>query len=95
MSIKVNFAAMETGAAQINTASSSIETSLADLKRYLAPLVAEWDGQAAVNYNAAQKRWDDAAIALNGILGQISQAVSVAGENYAGAEKANANIWSS
>ena len=34
---------------------------LAELKQQLAPLVASWTGQAAVDYQAKQRQWDAAA----------------------------------
>ena len=49
---------------------ASMNSQLQDLKSYLAPMVATWEGQAAQNYNAKQAQWDQAANDLNEVLAE-------------------------
>ena len=91
--ILVTFSAISTAEGDIATTSQNINGQLADLKAYLAPLVADWTGSAAELYQAKQKQWDEAAAELNAILAQISRAVGAAGEDFRAAENSNASIW--
>ena len=45
--IKVTFGALSTAQADVAATAARIRTQLDDLKRYLAPMVATWNGQAA------------------------------------------------
>lgn len=87
--VKVTFG--ELGAAQSNISSTvnAVNSQLDDLKRFLAPMVSTWDGQAAETYNALQRQWDNAAMQLNQVLAQIATAVGVANEQYQAAESTN------
>ena len=65
-----------------------------DLRNFIAPLVASWEGGASADYQALQKRWDTAAQDLNAVLGQISQMLGQAHDGYRATESANAGAWS-
>ena len=73
--IKYDFGLIEGARADIQNSSNNINTKLADLKSFLAPLVASWDGAAAEAYQAAQAKWDGAAQDLNQVLAAIGTAV--------------------
>lgn len=73
---------------------SQIAQQLSDLKSYLAPLVANWSGEASVEYQALQAKWDAGASDLNQVLRQMAQALRTAGENYQSTERTNTSIWS-
>jgi len=91
--IKVTFG--ELSAAQQSAASTSqrISGQLDELKRYLAPLAATWEGQAAQDYQVKQRQWDTAAADLTAVLAQIGVALGSANDNYQLVEQANARRW--
>lgn len=91
--IKVTFG--ELGNAQQNVASTSqrMTSQLEDLKRFLAPMVASWTGQAAQDYQVKQRQWDTAAADLTAVLAQIGVAVGHANDGYQQVEAANARRW--
>jgi ESAT-6 family protein len=91
--IKVTFAALETAQADISGVAGRMTGQLEDLKRFLAPLVATWEGQAATEYQAKQRQWDTAAAGLATVLGQIGVALATANESYRRVEQANAARW--
>lgn len=90
----VTFGAVAQAAGDAQTTSQSLNQQLADLQGYLAPLVASWEGQAAVDYQAKQKQWHDAQTALNGLLSKIGTALDTSHSNYTEAENKNASMWS-
>lgn len=91
--IKVSFG--ELGNAQQCVASTSqrMTAQLAELKGFLAPMVAGWSGQAAEDYQLRQRQWDSAAADLTAVLAQIGVAVGHANEGYQQVESANARRW--
>jgi 6 kDa early secretory antigenic target len=91
--IKVTFAALEGARADVAGTSQRIAAQLDDLKRYLAPLVATWEGEAATRYAETQRRWDTAAADLRDVLAQVGVALGGAHDAYRRAETANAGRW--
>lgn len=91
--IKVTFGELSAGQQTVAGTSSRITGQLDDLKRYLAPLAASWEGQAAQDYQAKQRQWDAAAADLTAVLAQIGAALGVANDNYQVVEQANARRW--
>ena len=91
--IRVTFAALETAQADVSGVAGRMTGQLEDLKRFLAPLVATWEGQAAAEYQAKQRQWDTAAAGLAGVLAQIGVALGTANESYRQVEQANAARW--
>ncbi len=91
--IKVTFG--ELAVAQQNVAGTAqrIAAGLDELKRFLAPLAATWQGQAATDYQARQRQWDTAAADLASVLARIGVALGTAHENYQQVEQANARRW--
>ncbi|AEA27512.1 WXG100 family type VII secretion target [Pseudonocardia benzenivorans] len=91
--IKVTFG--EIAAAQQNVAATAqrISGRLDELRRYLAPLAATWEGQAATDYRARQRQWDSAAADLASVLARIGAALGAANDNYQQVEQANARRW--
>lgn len=92
--ILVTFAAVNEAAMDADSVASQIAQQLADLKAYLAPLVASWSGEASSDFQVLQAKWDASANDLNQVLRQLSQALRLAGEQYQAAEKANSSVWS-
>ena len=91
--IKVTFAALETAQSDVSGVATRMASRLEDLKRFLAPMVSTWDGQAATDYQAKQRQWDTAAANLAAVLGQIGVALASANESYRQVEQANAARW--
>jgi 6 kDa early secretory antigenic target len=91
--ILVTFGAVQAAAGDTDGIAGQIERELSELKSYLAPLVASWSGQASVDYQALQRRWDSSATDLNLVLRQIANALRTAHGNYQQAERANSSIW--
>jgi 6 kDa early secretory antigenic target len=91
--IKVTFSALETAQGDVTTTADRIAAQLSELQRYLAPLVAAWEGRAATEYQARQRQWDTAAADLAAVLKQIGVALGAANESYRQVEKSNADRW--
>ncbi len=91
--ILVTFGAVSQASADAASTAASLNAQLADLKAYLAPLVAAWEGQAASDYAAKQAQWDAAQQGLNDVLAQISRAVGTAHDTYTQTEATNAGMW--
>jgi WXG100 family type VII secretion target len=89
----VSFAALESARADVAQTAMRISGRLDELRRFLAPLAATWDGRAAQDYQARQRQWDTAATDLAAVLGQIGVAVAAANDGYRQVEQANAARW--
>lgn len=75
----------------IVTTVGQVNGSLADLKSYLAPMVATWEGEASVNYQALQAKWDSASNDLNAVLQRIGAALAETNDQFLTTEKSNAS----
>lgn len=91
--IKVTFGALEAAQADVSAVAGRMTSGLEDLKRFLAPMVATWEGQAATEYQAKQRQWDTAAANLTTVLGQIGVALGTANQSYRQVEQTNASRW--
>lgn len=91
--ITYNHGQIEQLVGQVNTASTSLRTTLDDLKQFLAPLVSEWEGEAAIAYQAHQKDWDQAAAALQAMLTEIANAASAGNQGMADADRRAGAGW--
>ena len=92
--ILVTFGAINEAAMDTDSVAAQIAQQLSDLKAYLAPLVANWSGDASTEYQALQAKWDAGANDLNPVLRQMAQALRTAGDNYQNTERKNSSIWS-
>ena len=91
--IRVSFAALESARADVAQTATRISGRLDELRRFLSPLAATWEGRAAQDYQARQRQWDTAATDLAAVLGQIGVAVAAANDGYRQVEQANAARW--
>ena len=91
--ILVTFGEIANAQSSVSSTSQRINAQLEDLKRMLAPMVSEWQGQAATDYQAKQRQWDTSAADLNQVLSQISVALGHANEGYQQVESSNASRW--
>lgn len=92
--IKVNFAALATAQADITTTVARVNSRLEDLRRFLAPMVATWEGDAAVAYQAHQRTWDTSAAELAAVLQQVGVAVGNSNQEFQVMETRLAGGWS-
>ncbi len=91
--IQYNFAAIAQASDDINRTNANIDRILGDLKSQLQPLVAEWEGESATSYQAAQAKWDKAAAELNQILGQVALTVRQANDAMSQINTSAARSW--
>jgi early secretory antigenic target protein ESAT-6 len=91
--IKVTFGALEAARADVAGAATRISGQLEELRRFLAPLVATWEGQAATEYQVKQRQWDAAADDLAAVLVQIGVTLGSANDSYRQLEHANKALW--
>jgi 6 kDa early secretory antigenic target len=91
MTIKVNYAALESAHTQMQAISRHIDEKLETLRSGLQRI--EWQGQDAQAYQQQQAAWDSAVRDINAILNEIGTAVGIAKENYMQTELANKNAW--
>lgn len=91
--ITYNHGPIESLVGQVGSASTALRTTLDDLKSYLAPLVAEWEGDAAIAYQAHQQDWDQAAAALQSMLTEIARAAGQGNQGMADADRRAAQGW--
>lgn len=91
--VLVNFGAVEQASGDVEQIAGQIAQQLGDLKSFLQPLVATWEGTASADWRALQGRWDTTAQDLHTVLQDMARALRTAGSNYSSAEKTNAAIW--
>ncbi|MGB2568941.1 MULTISPECIES: WXG100 family type VII secretion target [Micromonospora] len=91
MSIKVDYAVLESANQQMQSISKTIDEKLDTLRSMLSKL--QWDGQDRAAYEQHQAQWDSAVRDINRILNEIGGAVGVARENYVSTEMSNAKVW--
>jgi early secretory antigenic target protein ESAT-6 len=91
--MKYNFAQIDGLRADIAASTAQMNNTLNDLKSYLAPLVADWSGEASEAYQVQQRRWDESAGGLNQVLDAIGRAVGAGNDNMAETERAARNQW--
>ncbi|MEJ3653954.1 WXG100 family type VII secretion target [Actinomycetes bacterium KLBMP 9759] len=91
--IKVTFSALAAAQADVSATAGRIAGQLEELKRFLAPMVATWQGQAADDYQLKQRKWDTAAADLAAVLGQIGVRLGAANDGYQQAELVNKRRW--
>ena len=91
--ITYNHGPIEALVGQVAQASTALRSTLDDLRAYLSPLVAEWEGDAAVAYQVHQNEWDQAAAALQAMLAEISRAASQGNQGMADADRRAAQGW--
>lgn len=91
--VLVNAQTLNEGASDTDAIAGQIDQQLGDLKGYLAPLVASWQGEAASDYQALQQKWNASADDLNAVLRQIAGALRSASDNYVSGEQTNSSMW--
>lgn len=92
--ITVSFGTISQAQGDVANTVGRIDQQLGDLRKFISPLVASWEGGASSDYQILQKRWDGAANDLNAVLGQISQMLGQVHDGYRSTESANSACWS-
>jgi len=93
--ISVVFGDVEDAAARVRSVSANIDTLLNDLRALLRPLIEEWTGAAATNYQYQQHVWDLAAEDLHGVMLRIAAALENSHGTYVDADSQLRNLWGS
>lgn len=91
--LKVNFGALSTAASDIQTSSQKLERILDDMDRSLAPLRANWDGDASTAYTTAKAKWTSAITDMKLLLNDVGRRVDTSNTEYQDAERKNAGRW--
>ena len=91
--VLVTFAALANAAQSIQQTYGNLNQKLDDLHNQLAPIVSDWTGQAAENYQVQQQKWNQAQTDMNNVLQAISKAVEAAHDAYTQTESSNAGAW--
>lgn len=87
--VAVSFGEVEQGRADTVRTHNNLNSTLGDLRGYLAPLVAEWTGGASQAYQEHQRLWDQGVAELNDVLRKIGVALDSAHTHYTTAENTN------
>lgn len=93
MTIKVNYAALETAAGEVNKAQKLMDTKLEQVEARVKKLAATWEGEGQIAYQAAQDKQNQAQAELSQVLGQIEIAIMDAKERYATGERGIADSF--
>jgi early secretory antigenic target protein ESAT-6 len=91
---RVNFGGMDAGQQNFVQAYTALQSTLDDLERDLEAKLSEWDGVARQEYTRAKAQWRSAANDMALVLQNLGGAIGTGSENYGGAEKSGAQIWS-
>jgi WXG100 family type VII secretion target len=91
VSIKVDYAVLESSNQQMQAISRTIDENLDTLRAMLTKL--EWEGEDRAAYQRHQAQWDNAVRDINRILNEIGGAVGLARENYVSTEMSNSKVW--
>ncbi|MCX4474656.1 WXG domain conatining protein [Micromonospora sp. MW-13] len=93
MTIKVDYAVLESSNQQMTAISRTIDEKLDTLRSMLTKL--QWEGEDRTAYQQHQAQWDAAVRDINKILNDIGGAVGLARENYVTTEMSNSKVWTS
>lgn len=77
----------------VNDSVGKVDTTLDDLRSYLAPIMESWQGDAQLTYHELQNRWNEAAGGLRDVLQQISRHLGTTYEQYRSVEGAATRTW--
>lgn len=82
-----------TASADIRRISGSIDSEVRAMMARLTDLQGSWQGSAATNFAALSDEWRRTQEQVRTSLDNISEALSVAGQQYASAEQANSTMF--
>ena len=90
---EVDSEAVLTATGAIRSSIDRIQSETTSLHGQLTTLQDSWRGQAAVGFQTLFTNWRNAELQMQQSLGEISQALNLAGQQYAETEAANARLF--
>lgn len=91
--IKVNYAAMQGAEGDIRATAEAVRGQLEDLRASTEPLIGDWTGPAAEQYQVQRARMEAAWNDLNGVLGEIAVLVARNSENFGMTDNKVKQMW--
>ena len=91
--VMVTFATIAEASQNVQRTYQSLQQKLDDLHSFLAPMVADWTGEAAQQYQAKQQQWTQAQTDLGNVLQTIGRVLEETHSSYQQTEQANASAW--
>lgn len=91
--MRVNFGAIATAAADIQSGANEVQSTLDTMDQQLQPLRANWTGEASQAYEAAKAKWTTAITDMKTLLADIGREVQTGGEDYQATERTNTARW--
>jgi len=91
--LHTNFAALEQAAYDISSTMTRLDNGLEELAGTLRPMVDTWDGDAQQAFKERQKKWTQAADAIQRILLDWKDKTKAAQERAAATETQNASSY--
>lgn len=92
--LSYNFEEIECSVRQeIHTTSARFNAALQELTSQVAPLRELWTREAGAAFGVEQRRWHQAAMALNEILADLGNAVRDGADDVAAADHRAAGGW--
>lgn len=88
--LHVNHAGLDAAAQDLRSSVARIDDRLNRLDQELAPLRADWVGEAQAAYLAARARWESALQEMRGLLDQTSRTVVESNAEYLAADRRGA-----
>ncbi|MBV7292689.1 WXG100 family type VII secretion target [Corynebacterium sp. CCM 8835] len=92
--IRYQFGEIAAVVGDIRATSGRISQQLEEIKRQIRPMAEAWEGDSAVEYQAAQQKWDNAAAELNLILDTIARTVGEGNDRMSDINRRAAASWS-
>ena len=89
----VNHAGLNEVTDQLYKSVKDIDDRMNNLERDLAPLQADWSGNAQAAYNQAKLKWDTAIAEMMQLLGDVGNTVGQSNVDYPAADMRGANSF--
>lgn len=93
MNLTVNQASLETLMQSLRSSANAITSRLDALEAELAPLRANWEGDAQEAYLVAKAQWDSAMAGMVAILDRSSVNVQASLSTYQGRDRYGAGLF--
>ena len=91
--VMVTFATIAEASQNVQRTYQSLQQKLDDLHSFLQPMVSEWTGEAASQYQAKQQQWTTAQTDLGNVLQTIGRVLEETHSSYQSTEQANMQAW--
>ena len=91
--VLVTFETIAQASQNVQRTYQSLTQKLDDLHSYLAPLVSQWTGSAAEQYQQKQQQWTQAQQDLGTVLQTIGRVLEETHGSYQQTEQANTQQW--